>query len=359
MFFMLFSSLLTTALGAGEGFSYDSSAKNGVNSWAKLEVTGNQCGGTFDEQSPRDICGAKTVSLELGAQDSWKFTGGLEVSNNGHTIQVDFDNSGATRPQTMNALADQVGRTNGAGKQTWEVQQVHLHWGMPNGNGGSEHTLAGKYSRMEAHFVHYNTKYDDVSAAVTSGNKDALLVIGVFLNLSPTESGFITSLGDAVAGATKERGTYTFDSGDFTQFAETNILPKDAVFNTYAGGLTTPTCNEVVTWVVMEQSCKVTQVTLDKFWKASTNPKAKRLASRALGGNTDELISVFGNYRPLSLNKNPVYASSADSTSSAKCVEVLSGPTEAPKKKIILNSSSRILEISASVTTVVAAALLM
>ena len=59
------------------------------------------------------------------------------------------------------------------------------------------------------------------------------------------------------------------------------------------------------TWVMMEKPMKVSQRTLDEFYKASKNQ--------------DELISKFGNYRPLALNKNPVYASSVKSKSVAKC----------------------------------------
>ena len=76
--------------------------------------------------------------------------------------------------------------------------------------------------------------------------------------------------------------------GDFTKFAEAHILPEDAVFSNYAGGLTTPTCNEVVS-VLTQPAQKYVCVTQKRrtvnlfYHLASTLCVTKRFTDRTPG----------------------------------------------------------------------------
>lgn len=306
--------LVKLSLSEGAGFSYDHSHAAGPHAWDT--ITGGFCGGK--EQSPIDVCGASFVpGLMLGVQDTWKnYPGATTVVNNGHTIQVNFDLANA--PTTINSLADQVGRSTNAGSITWKVQQVHFHYGRSGytlGSEGSEHFLAGKPYPLEAHFVHFNTKYADVGAAVGSGEKDALLVIGVLFSLSKTESAFMSAIGNAASTATRTAMPLQFGHNDFMDFVNANVN-NDAVFSSYAGSLTTPTCNEIVTWVNMDRSCMITEATLKQFMDLSVSPARRHL--RSLGA-TDEAHGKHGNFRPLMPNGNTVYTSSMSSLSSNKC----------------------------------------
>ena len=58
-------------------------------------------------------------------------------------------------------------------------------------------------------------------------------------------------------------------------------------YYSYPGSLTTPTCNEIVTWVVLHTPRTVSKATMDKFWALPVPSK------------TSEKISKFGSYRPL------------------------------------------------------------
>ena len=95
------------------------------------------------EQSPIDLTGAVRAEIEPPAV-SWRAEA-FSIINNGHTIQANASPGG---------VATSAGRK-------YELQQFHFH-------APSEHTLDGKRSAMEAHFVH-------------GGEGGNLMVIGVFL----------------------------------------------------------------------------------------------------------------------------------------------------------------------------------
>jgi carbonic anhydrase len=158
------------------------------------------------EQSPIDLTGAVRAEIEPPAV-SWR-PQAFSVVNNGHTIQ---------------ANASPGGFATSAGRK-YELQQFHFH--TP-----SEHTLDGKQSAMEAHFVH----------AGESGN---LMVIGVFLepggqDANPTFSALI-------AAAPKDEGEVVLNAA----IDPASLLPKARHFFRYEGSLTTPPCSEVVEWNV-------------------------------------------------------------------------------------------------------------
>jgi hypothetical protein len=75
-------------------------------------------------------------------------------------------------------------------------------------------------------------------------------------------------------------------------------------YYSYPGSLTTPTCNPVVTWVVLANVMPITQASLDKFL--------------AVQGETGVETAKHGNARPLlPLNGRTVYATS--NVKSAPC----------------------------------------
>ncbi|CAG0904077.1 unnamed protein product [Cyprideis torosa] len=63
------------------------------------------------------------------------------------------------------------------------LEQIHVHWGSV-GQGGSEHTLNGERYALEFHFVHYHERFETLADAVDSLERDALAVLGVFVEIS-------------------------------------------------------------------------------------------------------------------------------------------------------------------------------
>lgn len=92
------------------------------------------------------------------------------IVDNGHTIQV-------TLQSTATSSAEMAGYEF---DYPYIFAQIHFHWGYDDST-GSEHSIDNEFYPMEAHLVHYDSKYNNFSAAASSGDPKALAVIAVFI----------------------------------------------------------------------------------------------------------------------------------------------------------------------------------
>jgi carbonic anhydrase len=146
------------------------------------------------------------------------------IVNNGHTIQLNFENGG---------MLD-------VGAAHYRLLQLHFH--RP-----SEHTIGGKSFPMEAHFVH----------ADAAGN---LAVVGVMLTAGKSNAAFaaITAAMPAKAGAPVKIAK---------RIDTRKLLPARHRYYRYAGSLTTPPCSETVNWLLLREPVTVAQADIDAFAK--------------------------------------------------------------------------------------------
>jgi len=171
---------------------------------------------------------------------------------------------------------------------------MHIHFGRESEtNEGSEHTLEGRRFPAELHLVHFNpTRGADLSAALATGAKDAVLVVGVFLELGEYQSNLVRLFAEAAPTLQPLGAPVPLKSN--VQLSDV-FAPNDE-FYSYGGSLTTPGCNEQVTWVVMKAPKTIT-------------PESLELLKLALETAT-EPIALYGNYRPVQpLNARAVYSS--------------------------------------------------
>jgi carbonic anhydrase len=117
----------------------------------------------------------------------------------------------------------------------------------------------GQAVSLEIHFVHMNTKYSALGDA--AGNKDGLLVVGQMFQVGTSESASLTAMAAMMA------------TGGDVSVTPTDMMKNEDGFYAYAGSLTTPGCNEAVTW--------------NKFLAIETDLLDHKL------------ISKYGNYRNL------------------------------------------------------------
>ncbi|XP_073515812.1 carbonic anhydrase 7 isoform X2 [Phyllobates terribilis] len=100
----------------------------------------------------------------------------INMSNNGHSVMVEFDDND-----------DKTVITGGPLNDSYRLKQFHFHWGTQV-NEGSEHTVDGKSYPCELHLVHWNAKsfpsFGEAAAA-----SDGLVVIGVFLEIGEKHPG--------------------------------------------------------------------------------------------------------------------------------------------------------------------------
>ena len=174
------------------------------------------------KQSPIDIRTDDVVDSDLPALTFRYRSERLSIVNNGHTIQHN----------------EQPGSFLQVGDKVYALEQFHAH--VP-----SEHTIDGKHSDMEIHFVHKSeTGHIAVVAVLANAGNDGSVELPVHIRLPQTV--------DAVVEPTQSRNP-------------TDFIPQDHGYATYSGSFTTPPCTEGVRWIVMNSPIRITPSTLMKF----------------------------------------------------------------------------------------------
>ena len=124
---------------------------------------------------------------------------------------------------------------------------------------------------LELHLVHYNSKYGDIGEAVA--HEDGLAVIGILYSLTSgtKASSSLQPLLDVVAKVSYPQNKASLS----TSMSLKSLLPPNPEsFYRYMGSLTTPGCNEIVTWSVIRQTVKITESELDilrSLWDSDGN----------------------------------------------------------------------------------------
>ena len=203
--------------GAKAHWAYSGNA--GPEHWADLDSKFSACS-AGKNQSPVNL--ADFIEADLKPISFQYKAGGRLATNNGHTVQVDYD------PGSMIRVEDRI----------FNLKQFHFH-------APSENKVKGTSYPMEVHFVH----------ADSSGN---LAVVGVLFvegernqeldkiwRVMPKSAGAKARLENVVAAAA--------------------ILPKDQEYYRFDGSLTTPPCTEGVIWLLMKNPVSVSKAQIDYF----------------------------------------------------------------------------------------------
>lgn len=194
----------------------------GAEKWGDLskEFAGCKLG---KEQSPIDI---KTAGVEKGKLDKIEFNyqpTKLNIVNNGHTIQLDYDKGSFIK----------------VGNDRYELLQFHFH--TP-----SEEEIDGKEFDLVAHLVHKSAdgKLAVVAVLFDRGNENPALK--EFWDKLPRQPGEARSLPK-------------------TQVNAASMLPAARTYFTFNGSLTTPPCSEGVRWFVLKTPVAVSKEQTTSF----------------------------------------------------------------------------------------------
>ncbi|RLN78336.1 hypothetical protein BBJ28_00000510 [Nothophytophthora sp. Chile5] len=206
-----------TSGGAAWGYKYNDAAMASPTQWGEHYPT---CAGS--KQSPIDVATTTGGSL---AKRSLTFSGEC----------ADFNLTQSDESFKASVVGGSCSvKANGA---SFAMAQFHLH-------APSEHTLNGKALDGEVHFVHSNT------------DGSALLVVGLFLQVTnggKTDPWMVSVLdGMDNVSATKWE---PMSLGSYSKLVDTNIK-ANRVYN-YPGSLTTPACDEIVDWWVVQTPIKI------------------------------------------------------------------------------------------------------
>lgn len=204
-------------------FSYNGDTGPGF--WSELSPDWEACSGTGSDarQSPINI-GKVRVDKSLRKLDVELYSTTIDVFNNGHTIEQEYDNTGSWI------------RFEG---QDYDLKQFHFHT-------LSEHTVGRAHSLMELHAVFQNdTGY---------------LVIGQLFEPGSSRNPFIQKLIDA---GLPEKDGDSIEVEEEINLAD--VLTSTKHYFTYPGSLTTPACTETVTWVVLAKPARVSADQYEAF----------------------------------------------------------------------------------------------
>lgn len=203
---------------------------NGPAKWAGLNKDWAICG-EGKSQSPIDIVAGEVSTLpklagkyepaELRVIHNEHKSDGI---NNGHTIQINYSN----------------GDTFTVDGTEYELKQFHFH-------SPSEHTVGGKHSPMEMHFVHQSAdkKLAVVGVFIEEGKKPNAAFEPIWANLPSTK------------GAESHFPDIKIDVDQ--------LLPAKQSTYRYDGSLTTPPCSESVKWFVMSTPIELSAEQIAKF----------------------------------------------------------------------------------------------
>ena len=168
----------------------------------------------------------------------------LKVTNNGHTIQVDY------APGSFILF----------GGNRYELVQFHFH-------SPSEERINGRSFDMVAHLVHKSAQ-------------GRLAVVAILLTVG-NEQPMLQQVWNAMPG-TRDRTRERLD----VSINAKHLLPADQTYYSYMGSLTTPPCTEGVQWLVMKTPVEISRDQVSHF--TALYP----MNARPLQARNDRLIKV-------------------------------------------------------------------
>ena len=113
------------------------------------------------------------------------------------------------------------------------------------------------------HLVHYNSKYGNLARSIQ--HKDGLVVLSVLFKLTPHDNKHLQPIMNA-SDKLRMPGTSSNEDMASLDLRLERLLPRDThSYFTYFGSLTTPPCNQVVTWVIFAEALGVSEHQMRQF----------------------------------------------------------------------------------------------
>ncbi|XP_043681429.1 carbonic anhydrase 2-like isoform X1 [Vespula pensylvanica] len=210
-------------------------------------------------QSPIALSSSKSIPLSFPALEMIGFHNLLPfpitLENDGHSVKLNI-NRNISRDQLP--IPYIFGATLKK-DQTYEMESLHFHWGAKN-NRGSEHTFNNVRYPMEMHIIHRNAAYPNLSHALNY--QDGISVLGIFFQLQEQDNESLNPILNILSDIKWVNKTKQMNNS----IALSSLIPKYTdTFYTYKGSLTSPPCNEVVTWIIFSMPVKISFRQMNKF----------------------------------------------------------------------------------------------
>ncbi|XP_002132348.3 putative carbonic anhydrase 3 [Drosophila pseudoobscura] len=229
---------------------------------------------TGEEQSPIRLDAKKSVFITLPDIQFENYDEILRfpviLQNNGYTAHMDI-------PETRSNRRPYI--TGGMLQGRYMAESLQFHWGSSIWTaGGAEHWIEGKHHDVEMQIVHRNFRYPNLSEAVK--HKDGLAILAVIFRIDRGPGYTVRALKKITDQLLKIRRfkDQTLIEEDLTLMELLGDLNTKRFF-TYSGSLTTPDCQEVVTWTVFSQTLPIGVDEANNFWNLTSFGGQKLLAN--------------------------------------------------------------------------------
>ena len=223
----------TTTQHSGDNSHWSYTGHEGPESWGTLDPKYSTCDKGVN-QSPINLTGF--IESDLPPLYLVYKSGGHEIHNNGHTIQVNY------QPGSWFRIDNRV----------YELKQFHFH-------SPSENHINDKSYPMEVHLVH----------ADTEGN---LAVVAVMFE----EGGENETLKKIWSAMPEKTGN---KKGLSSVVSVSGLLPGSREYYRFNGSLTTPPCSEGVLWLVMKQPITIAKEQIKQFTDVMNQPTNRPVQS--------------------------------------------------------------------------------
>ncbi|XP_065053219.1 carbonic anhydrase 2-like [Rhopilema esculentum] len=165
-------------------------------------------------------CNGKTVNFRL--------------RNTGYTLKVDLHGD-------MHMIED---------GNCYEATSIVFHWGSADDR-GSEHLLDQKAFPMEIQIMHKNIKYSENEDVLYK--LDGIKALAVFVEVGEEEHDGLKNIINHLKNV-----QFAGQESDIPGFSLAFLFPNDTQkYYKYTGSLTSPPCNECVSWTILNNPIKI------------------------------------------------------------------------------------------------------
>jgi len=152
------------------------------------------------------------------------------------------------------------------------LNEVHIHWEQFALHNGTEHWVDSQGEAAEIHLVHYNAAFPSLEAALEDNSVGNIAVLAVRYNVAENneQSTTVPAFEMFSDSATKLlfmdlETTLSLDGVTFYDLLGENLPRVDLPMFHYNGSLTTPTCNPIVSWYVVQQTVMISKAQMENL----------------------------------------------------------------------------------------------
>jgi carbonic anhydrase len=278
--------LIVSPLQAEVGLPDWNHSQNGED-WGSLEdADGNFPYATCDEgqsQSPINIKKVKRVSLDEIEFNYHPIE--LTLLNKGYTIEIVYESESESEPASTITVGD----------ETYELLQFHFHT-------KSEHTRHGDHTPVEMHLVHANEKGElaVVGVQIKRGHRTNQAFEPIWDHLPAEEGPAETFEGVFINAQDLLPEARVVEEDDDDDDDLRSVSDDDdgegrlhRPYYTYDGSLTTPACNEGVTWYLLKDFNTMSRTQIDELRAIEATNDNYRL-TQPLNDRTVRLFELSG-----------------------------------------------------------------